>query len=54
MTLQLSILWREEIGSALPELAASQDMYIDPEGPHLLCCLDRTELMFAKMHSENS
>ncbi|KAH0827904.1 oligomeric golgi complex component, COG2-domain-containing protein [Lanmaoa asiatica] len=31
MTLQVLVLWREEISSALPELAASQDMHIDPE-----------------------
>ncbi|KAG8213973.1 oligomeric golgi complex component, COG2-domain-containing protein [Butyriboletus roseoflavus] len=31
MTVQVLALWREEIGSALPELAAFQDMYINPE-----------------------
>ena len=34
MTLQVLVLWREEISSALPELAPSQDMHIDPEGAH--------------------
>ncbi|KAF8556364.1 COG complex component [Imleria badia] len=31
MTLQVLVLWREEISSTLPELASSQDMHIDPE-----------------------
>lgn len=35
MVLQVSIFWREEISPALPELAASQDMHIDPQGTQL-------------------
>ncbi|KAI9569693.1 oligomeric golgi complex component, COG2-domain-containing protein [Boletus coccyginus] len=31
MTRQVLVLWRDEISSALPDLAPSQHMYIDPE-----------------------
>lgn len=56
MTLQVLVLWREEISSALPELASSQDIYVDPEGVHLpRSVLSRqTELRPTKVHSENS
>ena len=35
MTVQVSDLWRQEIEHALPELAVSQDMHVDPQGTHL-------------------
>jgi len=56
MTRQVLVLWREEISSALPDLAPSQHAYIDPEGAHLLTLvLPRlTELGPVKLRSKSS
>lgn len=52
ITLQALRLWREEINSALPELAPSQDIHIDPEGMRLpgLMLSGLAQLRPAKMH----